>query len=260
MAMIELSVDESAASQVITLNRPDKRNALSAELIDELADALDGAMVDDDVRTVQIHGAGKAFCAGADLAEIQAMQTATVQDNQASSHHLASAFHMLYTLPKPTIAVVDGPALAGGCGLASCCDFIVASKAATFGYPEVKIGFVPAIVMILLTRQVGERAARDLCLSGRTIDAAEAKSIGLVNQLVESDELKATADKLASSLRKNSPQSMEAVKDMFRRLHGMNLDDGMEWAADMNALARGTDDCKEGIAAFLEKRKPGWIE
>ncbi|MDC1142528.1 enoyl-CoA hydratase-related protein [Planctomycetota bacterium] len=260
MPMIEVSISEATASQIITLNRPDKRNALNADMIDELMEALDIAVMNDDVRSVQIHGAGKAFCAGADLAEIQAMQTATVQDNQASSHHLASAFHMLYTLPKPTIAVVDGPALAGGAGLASCCDFIVASKTATFGYPEVKIGFVPAIVMILLTRQVGERAARDLCLSGRAVDADEAHRLGLVNQVVVEADLNTTADKLAANLRKNSPQSMEQVKDMFRRLYGMNLDDGMEWAADMNALARGTDDCKEGIAAFLEKRKPGWIE
>ena len=258
MAIIEIEMDSATSSLTLTLNRPDKRNALSAEMVDELIDALDGAVVDEDVRSVQIKGAGQAFCAGADLAEIQAMQTATVQENQASSHHLASLFHMLYSLPKPTIAVVDGPALAGGAGLASCCDFILASEQATFGYPEVKIGFVPAIVMILLTRQVGERAARDLCLSGRAVDAAEAFRLGLVNQLVE-DDLNEAADKLANSLRKNSPQSMEAVKDMFRRLHGMNLDDGMEWAADMNALARGTDDCKEGIAAFLEKRKPNWI-
>ncbi|MCF6227334.1 MAG: enoyl-CoA hydratase-related protein [Planctomycetes bacterium] len=259
MATIEIEMDSATSSLTLTLNRPDKRNALSAEMIDELVDALDGAMIDDDVRSIQIKGAGTAFCAGADLAEIQAMQTATVQENQASSHHLASLFHMLYSLPKPTIAVVDGPALAGGAGLASCCDFILASEQATFGYPEVKIGFVPAIVMILLTRQVGERAARDLCLSGRAVGAAEAFRLGLVNQLVEGD-LKDAADKLAKKLRNNSPQSMETVKDMFRRLHGMNLDDGMEWAADMNALARGTDDCKEGIAAFLEKRKPGWIE
>jgi methylglutaconyl-CoA hydratase len=255
---IKLEHDAETGATTIYLNRPDKRNALNAEIVDVLSAQLDTLRHNDDVRSVFIRGNGKAFCAGADLEEIKALQTAAVADNQANSHRLRDFFVKLYTFPKSTCAVVHGPALAGGCGLATCCDFVLATRDATFGYPEVKIGFIPAIVMVLLTHQIGERHARDLCLSGRTLDAEEARRVGLVNQVVVQADLDGAAHKLAEDLKRNAPQAMATVKRMFWRLHGMSTEDGLVWASDMNAMARSTDECKEGIAAFLEKRKPDW--
>ncbi|MCA8912896.1 MAG: enoyl-CoA hydratase/isomerase family protein [Planctomycetes bacterium] len=257
---IRLETDEALGTATIILNRPDKRNALSAEMVTALRGELESLRHKDEIRSVFISGDGPAFCAGADLDEIRALQTASVQENQKNSHALREFFVQLYTYPKPTCAVVHGPALAGGCGLASCCDFVIATRDATFGYPEVKIGFIPAIVMVLLTHQVGERAARDLCLSGRTIDADEAHRLGLVSQVVVQADLEGAVQTLAKNLRKNAPQAMATVKRMFWRLHGMSMEDGLVWGSDMNAVSRSTDECKEGIAAFLEKRKPNWIE
>lgn len=257
---IRLEVDDKLGSATIIMNRPEKRNALSAELVAALSGELESLRHKDEIRSVFISGEGPAFCAGADLAEIRALQSASVQQNQASSHALREFFVQLYTYPKPTCAIVHGPALAGGCGLASCCDFVIATRDATFGYPEVKIGFIPAIVMVLLTHQIGERAARDLCLTGRTIDADEAHRLGLVSQVVVQADLEGAAHKLAKDLRKNAPQAMATVKRMFWRLHGMSMEDGLVWGSDMNAVARSTEECKEGVAAFLEKRKPNWTE
>lgn len=257
---IKLEVDDELGMATIALNRPDKRNALNDELVQALSGELESLRHNDDVRSVFITGNGPAFCAGADLAEIQALQKASVHQNQESSHRLKDFFVQLYTYPKPTCAVVHGPALAGGCGLATCCDFVIATRDATFGYPEVKIGFIPAIVMVLLTHQLGERHARDLCLSGRSLDAEEAHRLGLVSQVVVQADLDGAVHKMAKSLRRNAPQAMATVKRMFWRLHGMSSEDGLVWASDMNAMARSTDECKEGIAAFLEKRKPDWAE
>ena len=242
----------------IWLNRPDKRNALSAEVVNVLSSELDSLGTDASIRSVFIRGMGKAFCAGADLAELQMMQNANYEQNLASSTALAQFFTKLANFPKPTAAIVHGPALAGGCGLASCCDFVIASSAATFGYPEVKIGFIPAIVMVLLTHQIGERAARDLCLSGAPIDAATAHHIGLVSRVVEPDKLEEAALALAGELAKNSPQAMATVKAAFWGIHSMSVEAALKHAAELNAKARGSADCKEGIAAFLEKRKPKW--
>ena len=257
---IKIEVDGDLGAATIELNRPDKRNALSDELVDAMAAELKALRHRDEIRSVFIRGAGPAFCAGADLSEIQKLQTASVHENQKGSQKLKDFFVNLYSYPKPTCAVVHGPALAGGCGLATCCDFVIATRDATFGYPEVKIGFIPAIVMVLLTHQIGERAARDLCLSGRTLDAEQAHQQGLVSQVVVKADLDGAVHKLAKDLRKNAPQAMATVKRMFWRLHGMSTEDGLNWAADMNAMARSTDECREGIAAFLEKRKPNWIE
>lgn len=253
---VQLEIDKSSGAATLRLNRPAKRNALNAELVDALSSALDAVRHNDAVRSVFLRGNGTAFCAGADLEEIRAMQNAGVHENQQGSHKLRDFFIKLYTYPKPTCAVVHGPALAGGCGLATCCDFVIASRAASFGYPEVRIGFIPAIVMVLLTHQVGERAARNLCLSGRTIDADEAHRLGLVS--IATDNLEESAAILAKELHRNAPQAMATVKRMFWRLHGMSTEDGLVWASDMNAMARSTDECREGIAAFLEKRKPNW--
>jgi methylglutaconyl-CoA hydratase len=256
---IKLDIDDKLATATLRLNRPDKRNALNAEMFKAIGGALDRLRDNAAVRCVLVRGEGAAFCAGADLAEVQAIQTATPQENQASAALARDVFLNLYEFPKPTIALVHGPALAGGAGLASCCDFILASQDATFGYPEVKIGFIPALVMVLLTHQIGERAARDLCLSGRTVDAADAHRLGLVHQVAAADQLDIAAGELARLLGKNSPQAMAAVKSMFAGLHGSSLSAALDRAVTLNALARGTEDCREGIAAFLEKRKPRWI-
>jgi methylglutaconyl-CoA hydratase len=255
---IKIEIDGKLGAATVFLNRPDKRNALSSELVSALSAELDTLRHNDAVRSVFIRGNGPAFCAGADLVEIRAMQNASVHENQANSHMLRDFFIKLYTFPKPTCAVVHGAALAGGCGLATCCDFVIATRDATFGYPEVKIGFIPAIVMVLLTHQIGERHARDLCLSGRSMDADEAHRVGLVSKVVVQADLDATVHALAEQLRANAPQAMATVKRMFWRLHGMSTEDGLVWASDMNAMARSTDECREGIAAFLEKRKPNW--
>lgn len=255
---IKIEMHDATGAAVISLNRPDRRNALNAELVSVLRAELKTLRHSDAVRSVVIRGNGPAFCAGADLEEIKALQNATIAENQANSHVLRDFFVDLVTYPKPTIAEVHGPALAGGCGLATCCDFVIATNDATFGYPEVKIGFIPAIVMVMLTHQIGERAARDLCISGRTLDAAEAHRMGLVTQVVVQADLKPAVEKLCKDLRKNAPQAMATVKRMFWRLHGMGMEDGLTWASDMNAMARSTDECREGIAAFLEKRKPNW--
>lgn len=257
---IKVDIDDKLATATLRLNRPDKRNALNAELFKAIAGALDRLAGNDAIRTVLIRGEGSAFCAGADLDEVRAIQTATPKDNHDSAALARDTFVKLYEFPKPTIALVHGPALAGGAGLASCCDFVIAAREATFGYPEVKIGFIPAIVMVFLTHQIGERHARDLCLSGRTVDAAEAYRMGLVHKVVAAEELDKAAEELAGQLRKNSPQAMATVKSMFGGVHGMGTQAALDRAVTMNALSRATEDCREGIAAFLEKRKPRWIQ
>ena len=257
--VVQVEVDAGSKSATIWLNRPDKRNALGTELVNALTGALDALATDDGVRAVFIRGRGAAFCAGADLAEIRAMKGASAEENRRSSDFLRDFFVRLYAFPKPTVAVVHGPALAGGCGLATCCDFVIASDAASFGYPEVRIGFIPALVMVLLTHQIGERAARDLCLSGRRIDAHEALRIGLCNRVVAQDALDAASVELAGELAKNSPVSMANVKAAFWTLHGVSTEAALEAASALNAASRATEDCQEGIAAFLEKRKPRWL-
>lgn len=255
---ITVALDAASATGHITLNRPDKRNALNARMVEELGLALTALESDNSVRVVVLRGAGDVFCAGADLSSIKALQTASYEDNLTDSRRLMTLFERLYLFPKPSIAVVHGPALAGGAGLATCCDFIVAGEHATFGYTEVKVGFVAAIVMVLLTRQVGERQARRLLLTGETITAAEAGNIGLVNMVVLGKRIDDAVAGLASQLTHNSPQAMVATKRLLAACWSAELSLAFENAAQANAKARTTDDCREGIAAFLEKRHPSW--
>ncbi|MCC6573574.1 MAG: enoyl-CoA hydratase/isomerase family protein [Planctomycetes bacterium] len=251
-------VDQKLGLATLYLNRPDKRNALNADLVRVLNEELRRMENSVSIRMVFLRGNGPAFCAGADLAEIQAMQNATYDQNLKSSEALRELFTRLATFPKPTAAIVHGAALAGGCGLATCCDFVIAGDQASFGYPEVRIGFIPALVMVLLTHQIGERATRDLCISGRTLDAHEAMRIGLVTKVVSPDKLDDTAMELAKGLAQNSSQAMASVKAAFWKIHEMGVEEALKKAAELNAKARESDDCKEGIAAFLEKRKPRW--
>lgn len=242
----------------LMLNRPDKRNALNAELVHELGEAHRELVKDATLRVIVLKGAGSAFCAGADLASIQALQDATPEENLHDSRALRDLFKQLYHSRIPIIAAVNGPALAGGAGLATVCDFVLATSESIIGYPEVKIGFVAAMVMVFLTRQVGERKARELLLTGRALKAREAVEIGLINRVVPQDQLEREVEKLAKSLTKNAPQAMALTKELLPEVWSMDLDDALEHAANANVHARATSDCKEGIAAFLEKRKPQW--
>jgi len=242
----------------VTLNRPDKRNAISYELIDELLRAL--AEVDDsDASILILTGAGKAFCSGMDLDNLRAITSRSEQENLTDSRAMATMFRTLYEFPKITIAAVNGPAIAGGCGLATLCDFTLASSEAKFGYTEVRIGFIPAIVSAFLVRQVGEKQARDLLLTGRIIDAEEAYRLGLATEMVLPERLLQRARELAADLLQNSPASLLATKRLLSNYSVAQLTDQIAAAVQENARIRTTDDFREGVGSFLEKRKPNWV-
>jgi methylglutaconyl-CoA hydratase len=244
----------------ITLNRPDKRNALSFDMVSELKQAFEFAEEDDTCKVIVLRAEGAAFCAGADLGYIQELQSFGYTDNLADSTHLMQLFHQIYTLKKVVIAQVQGHALAGGCGLATVCDFAFAVPEAKFGYTEVKIGFLPAIVSVFLLRKIGEARTKQLLLTGDVISAQAAVEFGLVNFLASREEL---ADKVYTFARRlcveNSGQSMELTKEMLARIPEMPLEDSLRYAAQMNAEARGSVDCRRGIAAFLNKEKITWL-
>jgi methylglutaconyl-CoA hydratase len=241
----------------LTLNRPDKRNAISYALIEELHHALH-EVEKSDSHILILTGAGAAFCSGMDLDNLAEVTKRTEEENLADSGRMAHMFRALYDFPRVTIAAVNGPALAGGCGLATLCDFTLASETAKFGYTEVRIGFVPAIVSTFLLRQVGEKQARDLLLTGRVITAAEAHRLGLANELVAPEKLMVRARELADTLAANSPASLVATKRLLRKYAHAELDHQIADAVDENARIRSTNDFREGVSAFLEKRKPNW--
>jgi methylglutaconyl-CoA hydratase len=252
---ISLEVDSHIA--FLTLNRPDKRNAISYELIDDLLRALD-EVKNSSAQVLILTGAGKAFCSGMDLDNLKALTGRTPEQNLEDSKKMASLFRTLYDFPKPTIAAVNGAAVAGGTGLATLCDFTLAVPEAKFGYTEVKIGFVPAIVSTFLIRQVGEKIARDLLLTGRLFTAEEALHIGLINEIVPAEKLLARVRELASQLMENSPASLAFTKRLLSDHAREQLDAQIDAATRENAAIRKTADFREGIASFLEKRKPHW--
>lgn len=241
----------------ITLNRPDKRNAISNEMIDDLLAALDECE-QGPAQVIILTGAGKAFCSGMDLEMLKAISGQTAEQNVADSRRMAVMFRRLYDYPKPLIAAVNGPAIAGGCGIATQCDFTLAVPEAKFGYTEVRIGFIPALVSVFLRRQVGEKRARDLLLTGRIFDAEEALRLGLINSIVAPEKLMDAARELANSLLANSPSSLRQTKALLARCTAEELDREIEWAIQSNAGIRTTADFREGITSFLEKRKPEW--
>lgn len=254
MEILELSVHNGIAT--LTLNRAEKRNSLSSELIRALHDAMETCSANDDVRVVVIKGAGSAFCAGADLAYLQQISELSPTENIADSTALKDMFQSIVQCPKPVIAMVQGPAIAGGCGLATVCDFVIAAKNnAVFGYSEVRIGFIPAIVLVYLVRKIGDTQARRLLLSAETISADEAHRLGMVTTVVDDEHLEAHVTALAEKLAKNSSSAMGLTKHMLNAVQGMSLDAGLQYAAVMNALARQTDDCKRGIDNFLNASK-----
>jgi methylglutaconyl-CoA hydratase len=252
---IQLAYDSGVAT--ITLNRPDKRNAISFELIDDLLRALQEVEKSDAIVLI-VTGAGKAFSAGMDLENLKTLIGRTPEQNLQDSETMVRMFRSLYEFPKVTIAAVNGPAIAGGTGLALLCDFTLAVPEAKFGYTEVRIGFVPAIVSTFLLRQTGEKHARDLLLTGRIFGAEEAARMGLVNEIVAPEALMTRARELAALLMENSPASLRATKKLLNEHARVELDTQIDAALRENAAVRTTADFREGITSFLEKRKPVW--
>jgi methylglutaconyl-CoA hydratase len=250
-------LESDASVAVLTLNRPEKRNALSFQLIGELMQALE-EVERSPAQVLILTGAGKAFCAGMDLAELRGLVGRSAEEHLQDSMRAAQLFRRLYEFPKPTIAAVNGAAIAGGTGLATMCDFTLAVPEAKFGYTEVRIGFVPAVVASLLVWQVGHKTARDLLLTGRLFDAAEGRRLGLVNEVVEASNLVQRARELAGALLENSPSSLRATKKLLCGFLAATLDGQISEAIRENAAIRTTHDFREGISAFLEKRKPQW--
>ncbi|HVP00360.1 MAG TPA: enoyl-CoA hydratase-related protein [Bryobacteraceae bacterium] len=238
----------------ITLNRPDKRNALNDELIEVLKDTLALAAEDEQVRVVLIAGAGKDFCAGADLEALDRTAEAGVLHHLATAHDLAGLLLAIRHHPKPVIAAVDGRALAGGCGLATACDVILASESAYFGYPEVKIGFVAAMVMAILRRSVGEKKAFDLLASGEPICAAEAERIGLITRAIPRDAFETEVEKYANAIAAKPASAIALTKSLLYHIDGMTFDAAIEAGVRANAIARMTDAARLGIERFARKK------
>jgi methylglutaconyl-CoA hydratase len=243
---------------IITMSRPDKRNALNPEMMEDLTHALTAAADDPACQVVVLTGAGSAFCAGLDLDHLETLRARTPEEHRIDSERIARLLRTLYDTPKPTIAAVNGAAIAGGMGLATICDFTLAVPEAKFGYTEVRIGFVPAIVSAFLRAQIGDKHSRDLLLTGRLIKAPEAFDLGLVTRVVAEQDLMNEARTLAQSLLQNSPAAMQATKRLLSRHASHHLDQEIESAIAANVEARTTEDFEEGIRAFLEKRRPEW--
>jgi methylglutaconyl-CoA hydratase len=252
-----LQLDLSFSVATLTLNRPDKRNAVSYELIADLINALEEVR-NSAAGILILTGAGKAFCSGMDLDNLKTLIGRSSEQNLEDSRTMVSLFRSLYEFPKPTIAAVNGAAIAGGTGLALLCDFTLAVPEAKFGYTEVRIGFVPAIVATFLLRQVGEKIARDLLLTGRIFDASEALRLGLINEIVPAEKLLDRARELAAQLGENSPLSLANTKRLLTNHARAELDVLIEAAVRENAGIRESADFREGIESFLAKRKPTW--
>lgn len=256
--MDQVKLDFDPPSACITLNRPQVRNALSPELVAHFHTALDQVQERDDVAALIITGEGTAFCAGADLKVLREIAAQSVKQAHQDSQNLMNFFRRVYEFPKPVIAAVNGPAMAGGCGLASVCDIVLAAEDAVFGYPEVRVGFVPALVAVFLVRICGEKKARELLLTGRLFSAQEAQEMGLVNHVVAKESLLEKAQELAREIAPNSPIAMRLTKELMKDLPGLSLEKGLIAALQLNTLIRTTEDFKEGVSSFLEKRRAQW--
>lgn len=257
MTYSTITLQDTGGIALLTLNRPEKRNAISYELIEDLLTALQQVR-NSSSQVLIITGAGKAFSSGMDLENLRALTGRSQEQNVEDSRTMARLFRSIYDFPKPTIAAVNGAAIAGGTGIATICDFTLATHDAKFGYTEVRIGFVPAIVSNFLVRQIGEKQARDLLLTGRIFAADEAHRLGLVNEVLDADRLLPRAFELSRSLMENSPASLQATKKLLSQIVNAELDRSLDTSIEENARIRQTGDFKEGIAAFLEKRKPRW--
>ncbi|HSP88227.1 MAG TPA: enoyl-CoA hydratase/isomerase family protein [Ignavibacteriaceae bacterium] len=239
---------------IITLNRPEKRNALHPDLVNQLKDKLKEIKNDSEIKVLIITGEGKSFCAGADLEYLNQIKDFSSIENEKDSESLAELFLDIYNLPIPTIAAVNGPAIAGGCGLANVCDFIVADKSnAKFGYSEVKIGFIPAIVSIFLIKKIGEEKAKQLLLTGDIIDSEKAYNMGLTDYLA--DDVLTESKNLAVKLISNSDFSMKITKKMIADISHLSVNDAVDYCIKLNTISRSSEDFKKGIENFLLKSK-----
>jgi len=264
--MSPILVSDAGPIRTITLNRPESRNALSPTMQFALIDALDAAATTSSVRVVVLTGAGSSFCAGLDLSALKRVETLQVTSSPEAmeladnTHRFSRILRTIYELPKPTIAAVNGHAIAGGTGIATVCDFTIAVPEAKFGYTEVKIGFVPAVVSVYLAMQVGERRARELLLTGRLFSAEYAHHLGLVTEVAQPADLMTRVQALAETLITNSPTSLRDTKALLADQHREWLDRSIEMSLAASLESRKTPDFLEGISAFLEKRKPKWSE
>jgi len=249
---ILFAIDGSLAR--ITLNRPEKRNALNATVISGLKDALRNANMEESVRAIVISGAGQDFCSGADLEALRIIANASVADNANDARSLMELFVLIREVSVPVVAAVRGRALAGGCGLASACDIVLASDSARFGYPEVKIGFVPAMVLAILRRNVSEKIAFELITRGAEVSANEAKEIGLVNQVFSDGTFERNVDEYTRGFEKMSKSAVALTKSLLYQIDGMQFAEALETGVDVNVIARMTEDCQNGIAGFLKKK------
>jgi len=243
----------------ITLNRPDKRNALNHLFVTELKTIVKRAENDTNVKVIVLKAEGSAFCSGADLEYLQSLQQFSYEQNLQDSIHLMELFKLIYQLEKVVIAQVQGHALAGGCGLASVCDFVFSVPEANYGYTESRIGFVPAIVMVFLIRKIGEAKAKELLLSGIILTSSKALDFGIVNWVVEESKIEDAVNSFAQQLCvTNSEQSMMLTKKMISEVQSLSLDEALRYACEKNAEARNSEDCKRGVTAFLNKEKLNW--
>lgn len=243
----------------LRLNRPDKRNALNAAMVTALKDAIHAAVADAETRVIVIAANGKVFCSGADLDALKQMQTNTYDQNLADSMHLRELFELIVACPLPVITAVQGAALAGGCGMAAVSDFTFAIPDVLMGYTEVRIGFIPALVSAYLVKRIGEARARPLLLSGNLIKSEEAQALGLVYKIVPAEHLEQDVHAFAVQLAtQNSKQAMASTKALLLEMDGLSVTEQTRLAAQANAHARATADCKRGIAAFLNKESLSW--
>lgn len=243
----------------ISLDRPEKRNALNEAFVTELKEAFSHAAEDPQAKVVVLRSTAKVFSAGADLAYLEQLQANTYEENLADSNHLRGLFEQIYTHPKVVIAQIEGHAIAGGCGLATVCDLSYSVPEAKFGYTEVKIGFVPAIVMFFLLRKIGEGKSKELLLRGQLVSAAEAASLGMINGVFRADEIRKRVRETALQLcTEASGSSLKITKQMIAGIQEMGMTQALDYASAQNASARATDDCKQGIGNFLAKQPNEW--
>jgi methylglutaconyl-CoA hydratase len=257
--LVTIEHKDSGRLAILTLQRPDQRNALNRELVSRLTELISGYAEDNVCRVIILTGSGNTFSAGADLKALEDMQSATFNENREDSKALARLFSTIRRSPKPVIARVNGHAIAGGLGLVTSCDFSICVEEARLGFTEVRIGMVPAIVMVLLKRRLGDLALRNLLLRGHLVSAAEAEDIGLINMAVSSTLLDEKVFELARELASlTSPHAVSATKRMMAEMEEMNWTEALDYAVTENARARETADCRAGISAFLDKTDPPW--
>jgi methylglutaconyl-CoA hydratase len=244
----------------ITLNRPEKRNALNALMVRELHDIFLQFKDKEYIIGASLTGAGNSFCSGADLSYLKSLADKSYEENLKDSLKLKEMYWTIYNFPKPTVGLINGPAIAGGCGLMTVLDIALASKNAIFGYPEVKIGFIASIVSVFLIQIIGIAQTKKMLYTGELIDVSTAKNMGLIQRVVEEGKLKEASSEFFSQIRNNSPQAVTQTKELLHGYQSGTMEEMLEQACRFNAESRQTNDFKEGIQSFLEKRRPNWVK